>query len=166
MNSEGSKLQRKGGTRNGNMKSPSSRLPSATSSVFPPVSIHPLLQRKSEAALTARRGSSEQPLTMVCVRVGGLTTPQVTDDHFSPPELDDLFLTHTLVLGRGDIDGSSLLDEGMMMEASPQITWGRPNTNTPYFHHHTPTNVTAVVGRRAVLPCKVLNLDKKDVSSI
>ncbi|KAK3861206.1 hypothetical protein Pcinc_032797 [Petrolisthes cinctipes] len=134
------------------------------------------MHRKSGAALTARRGSPERPQTMVCVRVGGLTTPQVTDDHFSPPEPEDdydydyytLFLTHTaanhtLVLGRGDIEGSSLLDEGMMMKPSPQITWGRPNTNTAYFHHHTPTNVTAVVGQRAVLPCKVLNLDNKDV---
>ncbi|XP_053635666.1 irregular chiasm C-roughest protein isoform X2 [Cherax quadricarinatus] len=47
-----------------------------------------------------------------------------------------------------------------------EITWGRPNTNTAYFDDDTPTNVTAVVGQKATLPCQVINLDKKDVSWI
>ncbi|XP_068250936.1 LOW QUALITY PROTEIN: kin of IRRE-like protein 1 [Palaemon carinicauda] len=47
-----------------------------------------------------------------------------------------------------------------------KITWGRPNTNTAYFDDHTATNVTAVVGQKAMLPCKVMNLDKRDVSWI
>lgn len=48
----------------------------------------------------------------------------------------------------------------------PFITWGRANTNTAYFDDSTATNVTAVVGQRAVLPCQVMNLDKRDVSWI
>ncbi|XP_042231107.1 uncharacterized protein LOC121872429 [Homarus americanus] len=47
-----------------------------------------------------------------------------------------------------------------------QITWGRPNTNTAYFARDINTNVTAVVGQQARLPCKVLNLDKRTVSWI
>lgn len=46
------------------------------------------------------------------------------------------------------------------------ITWGRPNTNIAFFDDDTPSNVTAVVGQRATLPCQVVNLDKKDVSWI
>ncbi|KAK4303052.1 hypothetical protein Pmani_024902 [Petrolisthes manimaculis] len=88
------------------------------------------------------------------------------------------FLCHTPALGRGNTnDNTDNVQEGVGVgagvggviqeeEGGPQITWGRPNTNNAYFHHHTPTNVTAVVGQRAVLTCKVLNLDNKDVSWI
>ncbi|XP_050704083.1 kin of IRRE-like protein 1 [Eriocheir sinensis] len=48
----------------------------------------------------------------------------------------------------------------------PHITWGRANTKTAYFEDAGTTNVTAVVGQRAVLPCQVVNLDKRDVSWI
>ncbi|KAK8748081.1 hypothetical protein OTU49_016305, partial [Cherax quadricarinatus] len=50
--------------------------------------------------------------------------------------------------------------------AEQEITWGRANTNTAYFAEDIITNVTAMVGQKARLPCKVLNLDKKDVSWI
>ncbi|XP_069166663.1 kin of IRRE-like protein 1 [Procambarus clarkii] len=43
-----------------------------------------------------------------------------------------------------------------------EITWGRPNTNTAYFDDDSPSNVTAIVGLKASLPCGVLNLAKKD----
>ncbi|XP_068250934.1 uncharacterized protein [Palaemon carinicauda] len=66
--------------------------------------------------------------------------------------------------------GVSTVDEqGRQSEEGAEhhkITWGRPNTNTAYFDDHTATNVTAVVGQKAMLPCKVMNLDKRDVSWI
>ncbi|XP_037795695.1 protein sidekick-1-like [Penaeus monodon] len=43
-----------------------------------------------------------------------------------------------------------------------QITWGQSNTNTAYFDDKSPSNVTAVVGKRARLPCKVINFNKED----
>ena len=45
------------------------------------------------------------------------------------------------------------------------IVWGRANQNTAYFDDSTETNVTAVVGQRARLPCRVINLGGKDVSN-
>ncbi|XP_047500623.1 protein sidekick-1-like [Penaeus chinensis] len=47
-----------------------------------------------------------------------------------------------------------------------EITWGRPNSETAYFDDDTDMNVTAVVGKQARLPCRVINLNKKDVSWI
>ncbi|XP_069998074.1 uncharacterized protein [Penaeus vannamei] len=47
-----------------------------------------------------------------------------------------------------------------------QITWGRPNSNMAYFADTTLVNITAVVGQQTRLPCRVLNLDKRDVSWI
>ncbi|XP_063842636.1 protein sidekick-like [Scylla paramamosain] len=61
---------------------------------------------------------------------------------------------------------SLTLGYSSVLGEEPFITWGRANTNTAYFDDTTPTNVTAVVGQQASLPCQVLNLDKKDVSWI
>lgn len=47
-----------------------------------------------------------------------------------------------------------------------QITWGRPHSNMAYFDDDIDFNVSAIVGQQARLPCKVINLDKKDVSWI
>ncbi|XP_066977529.1 lachesin-like [Macrobrachium rosenbergii] len=47
-----------------------------------------------------------------------------------------------------------------------EITWGKPNTDTARFDDNNPLNVTAMVGQQAILPCTVINLDKKDVSWI
>ncbi|XP_042885303.1 hemicentin-1-like isoform X2 [Penaeus japonicus] len=47
-----------------------------------------------------------------------------------------------------------------------QITWGRPNSNMAYFADTTLVNITAVVGQQTRLPCRVHNLDKRDVSWI
>uniref|UniRef100_A0A6A7FVK7 Muscle, skeletal receptor tyrosine protein kinase-like isoform X1 n=1 Tax=Hirondellea gigas TaxID=1518452 RepID=A0A6A7FVK7_9CRUS len=44
-----------------------------------------------------------------------------------------------------------------------RITWGRANTKDAYFDDMTPTNVTAVVGQTARLPCRVINLGQKDM---
>ncbi|XP_042227354.1 uncharacterized protein LOC121869853 [Homarus americanus] len=60
----------------------------------------------------------------------------------------------------------SFINRDESEEREPQITWGRANSNTAYFHDQSPTNVTAMVGLKASLPCRVLNLDKKDVSWI
>ncbi|XP_064079667.1 kin of IRRE-like protein 1 [Macrobrachium nipponense] len=71
--------------------------------------------------------------------------------------------------GTAPYDVSTINDGGRQGEEGSeqhQITWGRPNTNTAYFDDNTATNVTAVVGQKAMLPCKVLNLDKRDVSWI
>ncbi|XP_027209056.2 muscle, skeletal receptor tyrosine protein kinase [Penaeus vannamei] len=48
----------------------------------------------------------------------------------------------------------------------PDITWGQPHSDTAYFDDDIPANVTAVVGHKAELPCRVHNLDKEDVSWI
>ncbi|XP_063594368.1 uncharacterized protein LOC134771356 [Penaeus indicus] len=45
----------------------------------------------------------------------------------------------------------------------PDITWGQPHSDTAYFDDDIPANVTAVVGHKAELPCRVHNLDKEDV---
>ncbi|XP_053637563.2 kin of IRRE-like protein 1 [Cherax quadricarinatus] len=50
--------------------------------------------------------------------------------------------------------------------SEPEITWGQPNTHTAYFGDVSPSNVTAVVGHKATLPCRVLHLGNKDVSWI
>ncbi|XP_047502101.1 uncharacterized protein LOC125047737 isoform X2 [Penaeus chinensis] len=47
-----------------------------------------------------------------------------------------------------------------------RITWGRGNTANSAVFGDTPTNVTAVLGHRARLPCQVKNLGLKDVSWI
>ena len=54
----------------------------------------------------------------------------------------------------------------MNKEDMPEITWGdsEPNTHAIYFDDTTPTNVTAVVGQKAILPCRVVNIGRKDVS--
>ncbi|XP_063879153.1 kin of IRRE-like protein 2 [Scylla paramamosain] len=49
---------------------------------------------------------------------------------------------------------------------SAKITWGRENTNKPHFADVGDTNVTAMVGQRARLPCTVLNLDKRDAATV
>ena len=46
------------------------------------------------------------------------------------------------------------------------IVWGVANQDTAYFDDSTDTNVTAVVGQKAKLPCKVIKLGGKDVSKI
>nr|XP_053654638.1 uncharacterized protein LOC128703821 [Cherax quadricarinatus] len=46
------------------------------------------------------------------------------------------------------------------------ITWGRSNTHNSAVFGNLPTNVTAVQGHRARLPCQVKNLGLKDVSWI
>lgn len=50
-------------------------------------------------------------------------------------------------------------------DEAPDITWGEANTNTAYFDPDSPSNVTAIVGHKASLPCHVINLGKKDVSN-
>ncbi|KAK7083171.1 hypothetical protein SK128_000977 [Halocaridina rubra] len=47
-----------------------------------------------------------------------------------------------------------------------QIIWGEANTNRAYFDKSTPRNITSVVGQKTSLPCKVVSLDKKNVSWI
>nr|XP_045610301.1 kin of IRRE-like protein 1 [Procambarus clarkii] len=59
-----------------------------------------------------------------------------------------------------------MLDGGESEENAPEITWGQANTHTAYFGDLSSTNVTAVVGHKASLPCRVLNLGNKDVSWI
>ncbi|XP_069189909.1 lachesin-like [Procambarus clarkii] len=59
-----------------------------------------------------------------------------------------------------------MLDGGESEENAPEITWGQANTHTAYFGDLSSTNVTAVVGHKASLPCRVLNLRNKDVSWI
>ncbi|XP_069169155.1 uncharacterized protein [Procambarus clarkii] len=65
------------------------------------------------------------------------------------------FLLATPVAGRYDRGG-------------PQhsITWGRGNSHSSAVFGNLPTNVTAVLGHRARLPCQVKNLGLKDVSWI
>ncbi|KAK8740646.1 hypothetical protein OTU49_002631 [Cherax quadricarinatus] len=46
------------------------------------------------------------------------------------------------------------------------ITWGRANSHSSAVFGNVPTNVTAVFGHRARLPCQVKNLGLKDVSWI
>lgn len=49
-------------------------------------------------------------------------------------------------------------------ESGPQITWGQSADTDPdmvYFDHDNPTNLTVLVGHRANLPCRVLNLNNK-----
>ncbi|XP_063874535.1 uncharacterized protein LOC135107969 [Scylla paramamosain] len=46
------------------------------------------------------------------------------------------------------------------------ITWGRGNSHSSAVFGNGPTNVTAVLGHRASLPCQVKNLGPKDVSWI
>ncbi|XP_053638647.2 protein sidekick-1-like isoform X1 [Cherax quadricarinatus] len=46
------------------------------------------------------------------------------------------------------------------------ITWGRANSHSSAIFGNIPTNVTAVFGHRARLPCQVKNLGLKDVSWI
>ncbi|XP_042891642.1 uncharacterized protein LOC122266116 [Penaeus japonicus] len=48
----------------------------------------------------------------------------------------------------------------------PDITWGQPHSDTAFFDDDIPANVTAVVGHKAELPCRVHNLDTEDVSWI
>ncbi|XP_050735124.1 uncharacterized protein LOC127007800 [Eriocheir sinensis] len=55
-------------------------------------------------------------------------------------------------------------------ESGPRIIWGQRADTDPdmvYFDHDNPTNLTVLVGHRANLPCRVLNLNnnnKKNVS--
>ncbi|XP_042871665.1 protein sidekick-1-like [Penaeus japonicus] len=67
-----------------------------------------------------------------------------------------VLLINTLVQGQLTEDASD----------DHQITWGRPHSNMAYFDDDTETNVSTVVGQQARLPCRVINLDKKDVSWI
>ncbi|XP_071543564.1 LOW QUALITY PROTEIN: uncharacterized protein [Panulirus ornatus] len=46
------------------------------------------------------------------------------------------------------------------------ITWGRGNSHNSAVFGNLPTNITAVLGHRARLPCQVKNLGLKDVSWI
>ncbi|XP_050735183.1 kin of IRRE-like protein 1 [Eriocheir sinensis] len=57
-------------------------------------------------------------------------------------------------------------DLGAGEREEPRITWGHANTNTAFFREDAPTNVTAIVGHKASLPCHVVNLGKKEVSWI
>ncbi|XP_018017331.1 muscle, skeletal receptor tyrosine protein kinase isoform X2 [Hyalella azteca] len=58
------------------------------------------------------------------------------------------------------------LEESDVAQSGHHIIWGRPNTKDAYFDDMTPTNVTAVVGQTARLPCRVINLGQKDVTWI
>ncbi|CAL4126373.1 unnamed protein product, partial [Meganyctiphanes norvegica] len=46
------------------------------------------------------------------------------------------------------------------------IMWGQAETGGAHFDTTTPTNITAVMGHRAVLPCTVRDLGQKDISWI
>lgn len=63
-----------------------------------------------------------------------------------------------------DEDVMDVNDDLVRHGDSHHITWGRANTKDAYFDDMTPTNVTAVVGQTARLPCRVVNLGQKDVS--
>ncbi|XP_050698832.1 cell adhesion molecule 1-like [Eriocheir sinensis] len=53
------------------------------------------------------------------------------------------------------------------ISATPsKITWGRGNTNKAYFASVANTNITVMVGQPARLPCRVLNLDKRDSGTV
>ncbi|XP_047500197.1 muscle, skeletal receptor tyrosine protein kinase-like [Penaeus chinensis] len=69
-----------------------------------------------------------------------------------------------------DYTRGSVADPGTEEEEEeappPDITWGQPHSDTAYFDDDIPANVTAVVGHKAELPCRVHNLDKEDVSWI
>ncbi|KAK4297240.1 hypothetical protein Pmani_030326 [Petrolisthes manimaculis] len=63
---------------------------------------------------------------------------------------------------KGRINHGKRYDRG-----SPQhsITWGRANTPGSAVFDSPPSNVTAVKGHHARLPCRVKNLGHKDVST-
>lgn len=66
--------------------------------------------------------------------------------------------------------GLEELQEMDQEESGPRIIWGQRADTDPdmvYFDHDNPTNLTVLVGHRAHLPCRVLNLNsnnKKNVS--
>lgn len=66
----------------------------------------------------------------------------------------------------GGVEAARGMVQGAGEEEEPRITWGHPNTNTAYFREDTATNITAIVGHKASLPCHVVNLGKKEVSWI
>ncbi|XP_076056288.1 uncharacterized protein LOC143034236 [Oratosquilla oratoria] len=70
--------------------------------------------------------------------------------------------------GRRGLGGGGMLEdeEGEEEEEEENIIWGQPHSHSAYFDDATPTNVTAVVGQRATLVCKVNNLGGKVVSWI
>ncbi|CAL4065230.1 unnamed protein product, partial [Meganyctiphanes norvegica] len=79
-----------------------------------------------------------------------------------------LLLLLTLVL-QGLPISTTENESDFISETSHQITWGEEGVSTQdvYFDDSTPFNVTAVVGGRAKLECRVVNLgEKQDVTWI
>ncbi|XP_076060687.1 uncharacterized protein LOC143036805 [Oratosquilla oratoria] len=79
-----------------------------------------------------------------------------------------LLLSPTLALSASRLDTSRGSSSGHYDRGGPQhrITWGRGNPQASAVFGDTPTNVTAIVGHRARLPCTVRNLGLKDVTWI
>ncbi|KAF2368712.1 Immunoglobulin I-set [Trinorchestia longiramus] len=71
-----------------------------------------------------------------------------------------------LPMNHADSAPHNSLEDSEGLQNSHRIIWGRANTKDAYFDDMTPTNVTAVVGQTARLPCRVINLGQKDVTWI
>ncbi|XP_069952329.1 kin of IRRE-like protein 1 [Cherax quadricarinatus] len=113
------------------------------------------------------RGSALYPLLILkCIYSSNNNNNNTNNNNDSDNEQQRTTTTAINDYDDKNVTLSDLKECGESEHSEPEITWGQPNTHTAYFGDVSPSNVTAVVGHKATLPCRVLHLGNKDVSWI